>query len=387
MSQIAELTVPTISFVNPWALSAGSMIAISTDRIYMSPGSKIGSSAIVSGTGQEIDPVMRAKLESFFSAHVRYISEKKGHDPKIMEAMMQLSDEERRFGDVVVKPGQLLALNSTEATKILDDGPLLSVGEVADLKAVLTAEGLENEVVVTATPTGFEKFAWWVASVSGLLILVGLGGGYFELKTPGFGVGGVVSLTAFSLFFFGNYMAGNMANYEIAAIFVLGLILIAVELFVLPGFGIAGITGLFLAVGSLGYAMIDKVTWTQFEWGGEGLGGLAEVLSRPARHVGFGIFGSLVLLYLMMKFLPKVSFIGKQLLPAHLPLGTGQGEKLKVNRVGMTGEAKTNLRPTGKAEIDGEVIEVVADGQYLDAGARVRVVSDDGMGISVKRVE
>jgi membrane-bound serine protease (ClpP class) len=386
MTQIAELEIPTISFVNPNAISAGSFIAISTDRIYMTPESKIGSSALVNSMG-EIDPVMRAKLESYFGAHVRYIAEKKGHRLDVIEAMMFLSEEERRIGDVVVKPGGLLNLNATEATKMMDDGPLLAEGVLKDFQAVLKAEDWSEEEVVTATPSGFERLAWWIASVSGLLIMVGLAGGYFELKTPGFGFGGIVSIAAFSLFFFGNYLAGNMAGYELVAIFVLGLILIAVEIFVIPGFGVAGITGLLMVVGSLVFSMVDGVDWQKYQWGGTGVSEFLTAMSGPATQLAFGIFGSLLLLFLMMKYLPHLKIINNHMLPGSLATGTGMDDDAKLGeRVGMTGVAQSNLRPTGKAGIDGATLEVVAEGEFIAKGEAVRVVSEDGMGIVVKKV-
>lgn len=385
MSQLAKLEIPTIAFVNSEASSAGSLIAISTDRIYMTPGSNIGSSGLVSGTGQEIDPVMRAKLESFFGSHVRYITKKKGHRLEVIEAMMFLSEDERKVGDVVVKPGGLLSLNSIDATKVMEDGPLLAVAEMATIEDVLKAEGWQDFEVVDATPTGFEKLAWWIAGYSGILILVGLAGGYFELKTPGFGIGGIVCLSAFAVFFFGNYMAGNMAGYEVAAIFVLGVTLIAVEVFVIPGFGVAGISGLLMVVGSLLFSMLDGVQWRSYQWGGSG-DDLLSALATPAQNLAIGIFGSLFLLFLMMRFLPRVSFIERAMLPGALKRGNGLGGNEVINRVGMTGVALTDLRPLGKAEIDGEVLEVMADSSFIPKDERVRIVAEDGMGITVKRV-
>ena len=177
MTKIANVGVPTVAFVNPNAISAGSFIAVSTDRIYMTPGSKIGSSGIIDGSGREIDPVRRAKLESYFGAQIRYIAKQKGYNPEVIEAMMFLSDEKRVIGDVEVKPGSLLNLNSSEATRMMSDGPLLAQAEVNSLEEVLKAEGWSDQEVVTATPTGFERLAWWIAGFSGVLILVGLGGG------------------------------------------------------------------------------------------------------------------------------------------------------------------------------------------------------------------
>lgn len=387
MSKLANLEIPTIAFVNSEASSAGSFIAISTDRIYMTPGSNIGSSAIVSGSGQKIDPVMRAKLESFFGSHVRYISKQKGHRPEVIEAMMFLSEKERKVGDVVVEPGKLLNLNSTEATQLMDDGPLLAKAELATLDDVLKAEGWSSDDVVTAAPSGFERLAWWIASASGLLIMVGLAGGYLEFKTPGFGIGGIVSITAFSIFFFGNYLAGNMAGYELVAIFVLGLVFIAVEIFIIPGFGLAGITGLLMVVGALGFSMIDGVEWQKYQLSGTGFSELLTAMSGPATQLAFGIFGSLFLLYLMMKFLPKVKFINDHMLPGALAAGTGMAVDGHFDdRVGMTGVATSNLRPSGKVEVDGKVLEVITEGEFISKGDAIRIVSEDGMGVVVKKV-
>jgi membrane-bound serine protease (ClpP class) len=332
--------------------------------------------------------VRRAKLESYFGAQIRYIAKQKGYNPEVIEAMMFLSDEKRVIGDVEVKPGSLLNLNSSEATRMMSDGPLLAQAEVTSLEELLKAEGWSEEEVITATPTGFERLAWWIAGFSGVLILVGLGGGYFELKTPGFGIGGIICLSAFALFFFGNYMAGNMAGYELAALFVIGIALIGVEVFVIPGFGVAGITGLFLLVGAVVFSMFDGVTWQTYQWGGSEEVSFVDALRKPTMNLAIGIFGSLFLLFLMMRFLPKVSFIDKTMLPSSLGRGNGNDQEAGVGALsGRTGIAVTDLRPNGKAEVDGKLLEVLADGVFLDKGEPVRVISDDGMGVIVKRVK
>lgn len=386
MSKITKLKIPTISYIDPMALSAGSMIAVATDRIYMSPGSTVGSSAVVNGSGAEIEKHMRAKIESFFDAHVRWIAEENGHRKEVVQAMMVLSDEDRTIGSQVVKKGKLLALNSKDAIEMLDDGPLFAVAEVETLEEVLKMEGLSEDDIVEASPTGFEKFAWWIASVSGILILIGMAAGYFELKTPGFGVGGIIALLVFSAFFFGNYLAGNMAGYELVALFALGLILIAVEVFVIPGFGVAGISGLLLVIGSLVFAMVDSVAWDQRQWEIADGPSFLEIIERPALHLAFGIFGSLLALWAMMRFLPEAAFMKKNLLPGALSLGTGLEESPAAGpRDGMTGTATTDLRPSGKAEIDGEVLDVVAESDFIHKGESVRIIKEDGMGVVVKR--
>lgn len=386
MSQITKLKIPTISYIDPMALSAGSMIAIATDRIYMAPGSTVGSSAVVNGSGAEIGDHMRAKIESYFDAHVRWIVEENGHRKEVVQAMMVLSDEDRQIGSQTVKKGKLLALNSKDAIEMLDDGPLFAVAEVGTLEEVLKMEGFSEDVIVEATPTGFEKFAWWVASVSWLLILVGLAAGYSELKTPGFGLGGVITLVVFAMFFFSNNLAGNMVGYELVAIFALGLLLIALEIFVIPGFGVAGISGLLLVIGSLVFAMIDSVAWDQRQWEIADGPSLLQIIEKPALHLAFGIFGSLIALWVMMRYLPDVPFMRKMMLAGGPSGGACIDEAPAAGpRDGMTGTATTDLRPSGKAEIDGEVIDVVAESDFILKGQSVRIIKEDGMGVVVKR--
>lgn len=385
MSTIAKLSMPTISYIDPMAMSAGAMIAVSTDRIYMAPGSSVGSAAVVSGSGVEIGDHMRAKIESFFDAHVRWIVEEKGHSKEVVQAMMVLSDEDRQIGDLTVKAGNLLALNSKDAVQMLDDGPLFAVAEMSSLDDVLKAENLSKDDVLEATPTSFEKFAWWVASVSGILIFVGLAAGYFEIKTPGFGIGGVISLLAFSILFFGNNLAGNMAGYELTALFVLGIVLIGLEIFLIPGFGVAGIAGIACVIGSIVFSMVDGVAWEQREWQAPGEGSIGDALSGPAKHFAFGVFTSLIALWVMMRYLPQVPFLQKNFLPTSLAPGTGiTNEEATGPRIGMTGVATTDCRPAGKVEVDGELLDVVADGDFLLKGAAVRIIKEDGMGVVVK---
>ena len=390
MTEIANVGIPTVAFVNPKAISAGSFIAISTDEIYMTPGSKIGSSAIVSGSGMEIGKEMRAKLESYFGAQVRYIAKQKGYRPEVIEAMMFLSEEERTIGDVVVKPGGLLNLNSSEATKMLDDGPLLAAGEVKTLEELLKIKGWDQDEVVTAEPTGFEKLAWWIASYSGILIMIGLGGGYFELKTPGFGVGGIVCLSAFGFFFFGNYMAGNLANYELVALFILGVVLIAAELFLIPGTGVTGIAGVLCLLGALLLGTVDKIDWNDWKVG-DFSGSLLDLLRGPAFTLGTGLLGGSLLVLLLMRFLPSTplfrAFVSKQELAGGASLADQAAAVGSDDRTGMTGEALTDLRPAGKVALSGEELDVIADGAFIRKGSRIRVLRQDGMKIVVSAIE
>ena len=184
--QLGKLKVPTIAWIEREALSAGAILSFATDHIYMAPGTIIGSAGLVSGTGQEIDPVMRAKLESVFEASLRGIVKKKGHRIDVLRAMMFVDDDkERAFGSVTVPKGGLLNLTAEEATETVDGKPLLASGIAKDIQAVLAAENIAGAEIVRAEPTGFEVIAWWIAAFSPLLIAIGIGAAWIEIKAPG----------------------------------------------------------------------------------------------------------------------------------------------------------------------------------------------------------
>jgi membrane-bound serine protease (ClpP class) len=178
-----------------------------------------------------------------------------------------------------------------------------------------------------------------------------------------------------------------MAGYELAAVFGLGILLILLEIFVIPGFGIAGIVGLLMVVGSLMFSMVDGVEWQRYQWSGDGSYGILDAISGPALHLGLGIFGSIILLYLIMRYLPDVPFLKRFFLPTALAAGTGiESHPEDSARVGQTGFALTDLRPAGKAEIAGGIVDVVAEGEFVSKGAPVRIIKEDGMGVVVKKI-
>ena len=250
-----ELTIPSIAFVNPEATSAGSMIAFGCDKIYMHPRGSIGSTGIVSGGGGEIDPVMRAKIESLFSSYVKIVAKEKGRNADVMKAMM-FRDQEYEFADGKVKvgKGELLNLIADEAVLMHDGKPLLADGICKDLNAVLAAEGMEGVKVVHAEPKGLEAFASWVGIVSPILISVGLLALFMEFKTPGLGIFGLVALVAFALFFVGNNLDGNFSGTGLFVLFIAGLVLVILEFWVIPGTFIAGAVGVVM----MGVALVSR---------------------------------------------------------------------------------------------------------------------------------
>ena len=388
MKDMVNVTVPTYAFVNPEASSAGAFVAVATDYIYMAPLSTIGSAGVINGSGQKMEEMVRAKAESYLGSIIRNVVRKKGHNYAVVEAMM-LRKKEVQFGDVIeVGKGDLLNLTAEEATSDFEGKPLLAKGIAKSIEDLLEQEGIIDAEVVEAEMTGFEKFAFWVGTVGGILILIGLGAGYLEMKTPGFGLGALIAIIAFSIFFFGNYVAGNLAGYEAAAIFVVGVAFILLDIFLFPGTFVMGITGVFMVLGSLLFSMVDKFTWGDWKEKTESVD-FWNVFSGPATALSIGLLGSVVLFALMIRFLPNIPFLKRHFLPASVEGGSGVIEEKEghQSRVGWTGVAETDMRPTGKALIDGKILDVTAESNFVKQGASLRIVSEDGMRIVVKEIE
>lgn len=386
MNDMQDITMPSYAFVNREASSAGALIAAATDEIYMYPGSTIGSAELVAGGGGEIPDGMKRKLNSFFDATVRSIVRRKGRNPDVIRAMM-FEDEFFDFGDVQVEQGKLLNLTETEAISIFEGKPLLAKGLAKNIEEILANEGLEGVEVVEAVPSGMEKFAYTIAGLSGVLILIGIGGAYLEMKTPGFGLGGGISLLAFGVFFFGNYAAGNMAGYGLMALFLLGVILVIVELFLLPGLLVPGIIGGILILVSLFVAMIDELAYEDRQLEGWSSDGIFELIDGPAMNLAIGLFGSAALAMLMMRYLPSIPLFNRLVMSKELESGDSLTEAGGDSpRIGLTGEAMTDLRPAGKGMFDGEVLDVTAANGFISEGARIKVQSEDGLRVMVEEV-
>lgn len=387
MVDMQKIKVPSYAFVNQKALSAGALVAAGTDAIYMHPVSTIGAAAIVSGTGAEIPEIMRAKIESAFNAFVRAVAKSKGRNPDVIRAMM-ITDEYYDFGEIQVEEGELLSLTADEAVMEFEGKPLLAKGIVENIDQLLAGEGLAEVEVISAEPTGMEKFAYWVAAFSGILILVGIGGAYLEMKTPGFGIGGGISLLAFMLFFFGNYAAGNMAGYGLMLLFLLGVILIIFEVFILPGMILPGVVGVILVLGTLFLAMVDGFAFEDNAIRGWDASGALDFLNRPALNLAIGLLGSSVLLMLMMRYLPNAPLFNRLVMNKVLARGDSTGEDSVSGgtgeHVGLRGVTLTGLRPAGKGDFNGRLLDVTASNGFIEEGKSIVVTGEDGVRILVQ---
>ena len=207
-----QTKIPTYTFINTNAGSAGALIAIATQHIYMAPVSAIGAAAPILPTGEDLPATAKEKTISYWSALVRGSAIKNGHNPDLAEAFMN-KDKEVKIGDRVVHPkGAVLTLNAQEATEKINGKPLLAEGIVDSIADLTKKAGLKGNVV-TIEPTGFEQIAFWITAIAPLLLLGGILGAYLEFKLPGVTWPGIISAICFALFFLGHYLAG-LAGWE-----------------------------------------------------------------------------------------------------------------------------------------------------------------------------
>lgn len=391
LNSLQNVSFPTYTFVNARAESAGAIIAVGTDHIYMRPAATIGSALVVSGTGQDLAEAMEDKVTQMIIGSVRNVAELKGHNPDIAEAFVTRNKSVVIDGVVVHEAGNVLNLNTIRATEEIGGRPVLAKGVARDIADLVEQEGLAGKVV-EATPYGMEAFAHWVQKLSVLLIVVGLAGAYLELNSPGFGLPGLVSVCAFGLFFFGNYLAGNLAGYELAVLLAVGLILIAVEIFVFPGAILPGVAGVVLVLASLGLAMVDRV---DLEWKWSGLPDTTtwiELFQGSLVSLVAGMGGAIVAILLGMRYLPKTRLANRFVLAEAIPAGAslpsaGSGEQAKASLVGSAGVATTDLMPSGKGLFDGRLLDVVSEGEFVARGTPLRIAKQEGSRVVVRRTE
>jgi membrane-bound serine protease (ClpP class) len=376
--------LPTYTYVNTEAASAGALIALGTKAIYMAPVSAIGAAAPVLSGGQEVPETMNAKVVSFYSGYFRGVAEQNGYNPNLVDAFMNLK-KEVKIGNRVLNPeGEILTLSPQEATEIIDGKPLLARGIAADIDTVVKDAGLNPADVVRVEPSGFERVAFWITALAPLLLLAGMIGAWIEFKSPGFGVAGVLSIVCFALFFAGHYIAG-LTGFEVVAVFVLGVILVLVELFFFPGVIVVATLGLALMLGALLFAMVDYYPTRPIDFS-------ADMFVMPLVNLGVAALLFMIVASLLARFLPDLPIFRRLVLtggPSEGPALQSSAPALFPARVkaGDEGVAHTTLRPAGKAVFGGALVDVMSDGEFVEPGTRVVVleVRGDQVVVGVKR--
>jgi membrane-bound serine protease (ClpP class) len=375
-------TLPTYTFINTNAGSAGSLIALATRHIYMSPVSAIGAAAPVLSTGADLPVTEKEKTLSYWSALVRNSATRNGHNPDIGEAFMD-KEKEVKIADRVVHPkGTLLTLNAQEATEIINGKPLLADG-IADSVADLAKKAGLKGPLVAVDPTGFERLAFWITALAPLLLLLGIICAYLEFKMPGVSLPGILAAVCFALFFAGHYLAG-LAGWEVVALFVLGVLFVLIEiLFFAHSTIVFGVIGVFLMLASLLWAMIDR-------YPGETFFPTGDMLATPLRNLFLTLVGATVVIMVLARYLPKTNLYRRFALMTTNPPGPSLAgvprefaTALDVSP-GMQGTAQTTLRPSGKGRFADHVVDVITEGEFISAETPITVIQKDGMRLVVK---
>ncbi|UII27276.1 nodulation protein NfeD [Fulvivirga maritima] len=366
VENIMNFEKPVWVFINKDAASAGALISISCDSIYMAPGANIGAATVVTSDGAAAPD----KYQSYMRSTMRSIAEENGRDPKIAEAMVDQSLEV----DSVSKAGQVITFSTTEAIKYG-----FCEGKVNSISEILEKNGVTNYTIDEYELGATEKIISIFLNpfISGILILVIIGGIWFELQTPGVGFPIAAAILAAILYFVPYYLNGLAANWEIIC-FVIGIVLIAMEVFVIPGFGVAGVLGITFTLGSLILVMLNNDI---FNFSFVGINDLLVAVT-----VTLGAFlGSLILLFVGGVKLTESKAFASIALTDTMDKKEGYTSNFKTeSMVDKKGEAYTVLRPSGKVIIENEIYDAYTRGDYISKGEKIIVTSDEGTSLKVK---
>ena len=366
---LLESKVPTVAFVNKRAISAGALIALASEKIYMTEGATIGAALPVQGgsPGSAPQPV-EEKTISYLRKEFSATAEARGRPARLAEAMV---DPDVEIAGVIAK-GKLLTLTTDEAIK-----QKLIDGKVVDLEQMLAELGLAGAELRTAEESWAETIVRFFTNpvVSSLLITVGLLGVITEIRTPGFGWPGSIGLASLGLFFWGHWLV-QLAGYEELLLFGLGVLLLAVEVFVFPGFGVIGGLGVLSLLAGLALSLLGP---------GSTAGVIVSVLTRLLTSLLVAVLAALALL----RFLPRTPLGRKLVLDAGMTADQGyvSAPEDDVKLLGLTGVAVSPLHPSGLALIEGRRIDVISEGEYIDSGEPIVVFRVDGNRVVVRKRE
>jgi len=369
-TRILEFDKPIFAFINKDAASAGALISIACDSIYMAGGSSIGAATVVTQDGTAAPD----KYQSYMRSIMRSTAEAKGRDPRMAEAMV---DEDIDL-DSIATEGKILTLSTSEA---IEYG--FCEAEVKSVEEILGRNGIDNYEIQEFSLGATEKIISLFLNpfVSGILILVIIGGIYFELQTPGVGFPILASIIAVILYFVPNYLNGLAENWEIV-LFIVGVILIALEVFVIPGFGVAGVLGLICTLGSLVLVMLNN-DFLDFSFVP-----MEEIFVSTAVVLA-GLMGAIVVMFFGGARLLNSNVFKRVALQDTQSKEEGYTSTFYKEKslVGLQGKTFTRLRPSGRVEIEGTIYDAYTRGNFIEEGKEVEVISDEGTSLKVKEVK
>jgi membrane-bound serine protease (ClpP class) len=378
-SRLLNTKIPVYVFIDNNAASAGALISLACDKIYMRPGAAIGATTVVDQSGAKAPD----KYQSYMRKQMRSTAESHGIDtimngdtiwvrnPDIAEGMVDESMVVAGLDD----SSKVITLTTEEALKWG-----YCEGKAESLEEILEINGITDYQITKVKKTTLDKLVAFFANpaLRSVLILLMLGGIYFEFQSPGIGFPIAVSVVAALAYFAPLYLEGLADNWEILA-FIIGLVLIAVEIFVIPGFGVAGVSGILLVLGSLVLSMIANVN---FDFSGTD----TVQVNNALASLFFAMVGLAVLVYFFGRNILKSKAFSRLIihdtLEGRVPTQV-EAEHLD-NIIGQIGTAKTALRPMGRIEIDGVNYEAKTNGEFIDSGVKIVVTEVTNFFVVVK---
>lgn len=366
VDKIMSVKVPVWVFINSDAASAGALISIACDSIYMSPGASIGAATVVDGSGQKAPD----KYQSYMRSIMRSTAEENGRDPKIAEGMV----DDQLVIKGLKEQGKIITFSTTEA---IQNG--YCEAKVESVPEILARNNIQNYALDHFELTATDRIIAFFLNpfISGILILIIIAGIYFEMQTPGVGFAGLAALVALVLYLVPYYLNGLAENWEILAFFT-GIILLGLEIFVIPGFGIAGITGITMISAGLVLIMLNNDAF-DFEFVR-----MNDLTLAVAAVLG-GLLGGGILLFLIGSRLPNTRFYKRVALTDRQDSTKGYTANIiQEPLAGKTGIAQTVLRPSGKVLVDGIIYDAYSRGEFIEKGQPIEVIRVEGTTVKVK---
>lgn len=362
---IIDCPVQTIAFINKRAISAGALISLSCDEIIMVPGASMGATTVVDQAGGK----QSEKAQSYMRAEMRATAERMGRRTDIAEGMV----DESVIVEGLVDSTKLITLTSEEAVKY---GMADSV--IASFSDLLKAYNLEDNEIVDYESNWAEDFVRFLNNpvITSILMMIALVGLFTEIKTPGWGLPGTAAVVALALFFGTGYILELASAIEII-LFVIGVLLLLVEIFVIPGFGLFGAAGIILMIGSLFLGLISD--FPLVDW---------DMIQMATIQLAGAFILSIIVIFILLKYLPKTKIWHNLVLRKNIDEQSGYTSDKKIKElVGKTGKALTDLRPSGTAIIDDKRIDVVTSGEYIVKGVKIEVIEEEGSKIVVQKLK
>lgn len=387
-TRIINSKIPVIAFIDNNAASAGALIAIACDKIYMRKGASIGAATVVNQSGE----AMPDKYQSYMRGIMRSTAESHGCDtlingtdttykwfrnPQMAEAMV---DQDIYIANVI-DSGKVLTLTANEAIK---HGFCEGIAE--SVQEVINQTEYHPATIKEYTPTNIDKALGWLMNpvLQGLLIMAIIGGIYFEMQSPGIGFPSIVAIGAAILYFAPLYLEGLAAHWEIA-LFILGIILIIIELFAFPGFGVCGISGIVLAITGLTLAMVGNLG-TEGTMPAVSLDDVAKSFLLVILSATISAAGCI---WISSKFYTASLFGNRLSLTATQKTDEGFiAVKPDLRQfIGKHGVASTVLRPSGKITIEGQTLDAKSTTGFIDKNTDIEVIDCESGQLYVKNCE